>query len=368
MTRIAMYVPAAIDRAVDVMAAVARVTASGHYILGGEVRRFEEAFADFCGVSACVGVGNGTDAIEIALRALEVAPGDSVAMVANAGPYASAAARACGAQPLYVDIDPVSRTMAVEALRGALADSRPAAIVVTHLYGQLADIDGLSRLAQAAGIPLVEDCAQAHGARRDGKRAGSFGAIGTFSFYPTKNLPAVGDGGACVTSDEQLAERMRRLRQYGWAEKYAVVQGGGRNSRLDEVQAAVLHDRLARLEDWNGERRAIASRYVRGMAGMPAQLPLLGGDDYVAHLFVPEVDDRTSLREYLAARDIETAVHFPIPDHRQRAYVGDGQLPGNLTATERSCARVVSLLLFPGMPDIQIDTVLGALGGYFESR
>ena len=236
--------------------------ASEHYILGQEVQAFEQQFADYCGVSHCVGVGNGTDALELSLRVLGVQPSDRVAIVANAGSYSSTAVLAIGATPVWVDVDPLSMTMAPEQLAAVLAGGI-AAVIVTHLYGQLADIEALLSLARMAGVPLIEDCAQSHGARRHGRVAGSFGDLGCYSFYPTKNLGALGDGGAIVTSDEGLATQLRSLRQYGWSRKYHADAAGGRNSRLDEIQAAVLLDEVAppgRLEQWSDGRSPGATR------------------------------------------------------------------------------------------------------------
>jgi dTDP-4-amino-4,6-dideoxygalactose transaminase len=223
-------------------------------------------------------------------------------------------------------------------------------------------MDGL--LLVADGIPIIEDCAQAHGAIRNGQRAGSFGVAGTFSFYPTKNLPAIGDAGAVVTSDPELARRMRGLRQYGWSDKYLVAVSGGRNSRLDEVQAAVLHDRLPMLDAWNAARRTVAERYVSGLSALPLELPAVGRD-YAAHLFVVELDEREAMRKVLAAAGIETAVHFPIADHLQPGYPAQDPAAADLGCTERSCARVLSLPCFPGMTDDQVDQVIAAIAQFF---
>jgi dTDP-4-amino-4,6-dideoxygalactose transaminase len=360
---IPMYSAERVDAAVDVVRSIARVVDSHRYVLGPEVAAFESAFADYCGVAQCVGVANGTDALEIALRAVDVGPSDRVVVVANAGFYGSTAIHGIGALPHYVEIDRDTLTMSAAALEEALA-SRPSAVVVTHLYGRLAAIEPIVAAATGAGIPVIEDCAQAHGAARSGARAGSFGTLGCFSFYPTKNLPAVGDGGALVTSDSALAERIRRLRQYGWGAKYQVETKGGRNSRLDEVQAAVLNDRLPWLETWNEERRSIAQRYVRGLAGMPVDLPPSFGSDSVAHLFVLGVDDRNVFRDDLREAGVATDVHYPVADHLQPAYATE-QAHLSLPVTERACRRVVSLPCYPGMSDAQIGTVIDAIGRRF---
>jgi dTDP-4-amino-4,6-dideoxygalactose transaminase len=359
---IPVYSPVYVDDAVDVRAAMSRVIARGRYVLGPEVERFEQAFADYCGVGECVTVANGTDALELALKAVGVGPGSSVALVANAGYYGTAALRAVGATPRYIDVDGETLTMSVDALAAALGE-RLDAVLVTHLYGRLAAIEDLLDLARDAGLPVVEDCAQAHGAMRGGKRAGSFGTAACFSFYPTKNLPAIGDAGAVVTSDPAIARRIRSLRQYGWTAKYHVEAGGGRNSRMDEIQAAVLNDRLPRLEEWNAQRRSIAERYVAAFVGHPAALPSLG-EDYVAHLFVLRTSRRDDLRQSLFADDVATDVHYPVPDYRQPA---NPQVGTSLPVTERVCREVCTLPCYPGMTSAQTERVTRAVARHFEA-
>ena len=337
--------------------ATERVLDSRRFVLGDEVAAFEREFAAFCGVAECVGVANGTDALELALRAVGVEPGDRVATVANAGYYASAAIAAIGAVPAYVDVDERTLSMAVAALDPVLASVR--AVVVTHLYGRLADVEAIVAAAGAHGVPVVEDCAHAHGAHRKGRRAGAFGAVGCFSFYPTKNLGALGDAGAVVTGDSAVAARIRSLRQYGWREKYEVVLAGGRNSRLDELQAAVLRAKLPWLERWNAARVAIARRYREAFAGLPLGVPDLGDGDYVAHLFVVRSRHRDALRAHLAAAGVGTDVHYPRPDHLQPAlaHVAHSRLP----VTEAACGEVLTLPCFPGMRDDEIGRVSEAV-------
>ena len=359
---IPLYAAERVDATVDVLRSIARVVDRHRYVLGTEVAAFESAFADYCGVAECVGVANGTDALEIALRAVDVGPADRVVLVANAGFYGTTAVRSIGAVPHYVDIDSRTLTMSPTAFEEALA-SRPSAVVVTHLYGRLASIEPITAVAATRGVPVIEDCAQAHGAAHNGSRAGSFGTVGCFSFYPTKNLPAIGDGGAVVTNDPALAKRIRQLRQYGWGAKYQVDTQGGRNSRLDEVQAAVLNDRLPWLDTWNQERRSIAQSYVRGLGGMPVGVPPSVGSDSVAHLFVLEVDDRDRFRDDLREAGVATDVHYPIPDHLQPAYAE--QVSFSLPVTERACRRVVSLPCYPGMSDSQIAKVIDVIGNHF---
>jgi len=360
---IPMYSSETVDATVDLAASFRRVALRHRWILGPEVDGFEEAFARYCGVRHAVGVGNGTDALELALRAVGVGPGDGVVLVANAGFYGSTAARLIGAEVRYVDIDPDTYLMDPASLARELA-SRPGsrAVVVTHLYGRLAPMPALLAAADAAGVPVVEDCAQAHGAIRDGRRAGAYGAASTFSFYPTKNLGGTGDGGAVLTDDPSIAERVRLLRQYGWTEKYRVGAGpGARNSRLDELQAAVLLDRLPFLDGWNAERRAIGERYRAGLAGASGiDLPSPYGEDAVAHQVVVGVPRRDRIRELLRDEGIATEVHYPIADHLQPVW-GDASTPGSLPTTERACSRVLSLPCYPGLVPGDVDRVVAGL-------
>jgi aminotransferase EvaB len=358
---------AAVNAAVDLPAAFARVMDSQRYVLAKEVQTFEENFAAYCGVGHCVSVANGTDALELGLQALGVTPGDTVVLVANAGFYGSTAVRALGAQPYYVDVDPTTLTMAPESLEASLKACRPAAIVVTHLYGYLAAMPELQALAQRYGVPILEDCAQAHGATRHGRRAGSFAELGSFSFYPTKNLGAVGDGGALVTDDAQLAQRLRRARQYGWEKKYHVVHPRGRNSRLDELQAAILNDKLPHLDANNAQRRSIAQTYRQAFAGLPLQLPPPLEADHVAHLFVLQVAQRTEFVAALQAQGIACDVHYPIADHQQAAYAEQAQAE-RLPVTEALCGSVISLPCFVGMRPDQVQRVVQGVKECFTQK
>lgn len=332
------------------------VVAGGWYILGPAVRSFEAEFAGYCGVGHAIGVGNGTDALEIALRGLEVGPGDRVATVANAGGYATTAILATGAEPLYVDVEPGTMVMDARALAAAVP--RPRAVVVTHLYGRMADMPAI--LAAAGGAPVIEDCAQAHGARLGGRHAGSWGSVGCFSFYPTKNLGALGDGGAVTTNDTELARRMRALRQYGWAAKYR-AEFPGRNSRLDEIQAAVLRVKLPYLDRWNERRLGIAALYRNLLAGLPLEPPSADGPEYVAHLYVIRTPAREALREKLAGTGIGTDVHYPVPDHRQEAARGKPWAEVCLPVTERCAAEVLTLPCFPELSEEEVRRVAEAV-------
>ena len=348
---------AAHDR-VALLAIADRVISSGWYMLGPELEHFEQAFAEFVGVSHVVGVGNGTDALELALRAVGVNAADEVIMAANAGGYGTCATLSIGAHPVFADVagdtgllDPVDVAARVSA--------RTRAVIITHLYGQAADVARLRSLLPA-DIRIVEDCAQAHGARSGGRMVGSLGDIATFSFYPTKNLGAVGDGGAITTDDSAIAAQARSLRMYGWSSRYTVAEPHGRNSRLDELQAAFLTHRLESLTLRNDRRRAIAATYRQVNAHV------FGRDDesYVAHLCVLVVNDRLSAREFLFERGVQTDVHYPIPDYRQPGWaLADVALP----TTDTLCASVMTVPCFPEMTEFEVDQVssaLAALGDY----
>jgi dTDP-4-amino-4,6-dideoxygalactose transaminase len=342
--------------------ALGDVLDSGWFVLGDRVRAFEAAFAAACGARRALGVANGTDALEIALRAAGVRAGDAVATVANAGGYATCAILACGATPLFVDVEPDSMQIDVAALAAALAQ-RPRAVVVTHLYGRLAPIEDAARLCADAGAALIEDCAQAYGASRRGRRAGAFGALGCFSFYPTKNLGALGDGGAIVTNDDGLAARVEALRQYGWHAKYHARERGGRNSRLDAMQAAVL---LVKLRHATGEvarRRAIGALYQAQMVNASIAAPVRGGGDDALHLYVIRTASRDALAAHLTRHGIQTDIHYPIPDHLQPAYASPSS-PVALPVTERLAREVLTLPCHPGMTDEEVLHVVAACNGF----
>lgn len=333
----------------------------GHYVLGPGLEAFEAAFAHYCGVAHAVGVGNGTDALEIALRAVGVGPGDCVALAANAAMYATTAVLACGAEPLFVDVLAEEATMDPARLEAALlADAPVRAVVATHLYGRLARIRAIRETCRRHGAMLVEDCAQAHGARStDGIRAGGFADAGAFSFYPTKNLGALGDGGAVVTADDGVAARARSLRQYGWQGKYHNVLRGGRNSRLDELQARILTLQLPLLDGWNARRRGIAARYAEGIHHPAIHVPLRGGEDDVVHLFVVHSARREALRAHLEAAGIGCDVHYPVPDHLQPA-LASSHAGASLPVTEAQAGSVLSLPCFPELTDAEISAVVDA--------
>jgi len=347
----------------SVEGALKRVLARGWYVLGPEVERFERSFADYLGVSACKSVANGTDALELALRATGMGAGDLVGTAANAGMYATTAILAAGAVPQFIDVALESSVVTPADVEEAIATGVKA-VVVTHLYGlAVPDIGRIAALCRDARVALIEDCAQAHGALVGDKRVGSFGDIGCFSFYPTKNLGALGDGGAVVANDASFTERVAQLRQYGWASKYTVSMAGARNSRLDEMQAAVLSELLLRLDGWNARRRQIANRYSSRIFNPNVIVPPVRGSEYVAHLFVIRSVHRDSLRAYLGTCDIGSDVHYPIPDHRQPVF-GDRFADVILHNTERLAIEVLTLPCYPEMSAEDVDRVIEAVNAW----
>jgi dTDP-4-amino-4,6-dideoxygalactose transaminase len=340
---------------------------AGWFVLGRHVQEFEEQFASYTGVSSCIGVANGTDSLEIALRALGISGTSRVATVANAGFYSSNAILACGASPCYIDVEIDTGTMSVDQLAQTFRDQKIDAVIITHLYGRLANIGEIQHLCERHQVPLIEDCAQGHGASRGNRRAGSFGKLACFSFYPTKNLGAMGDGGAICTNDEALATRIRSMRQYGWHPKYHVVEEGGRNSRLDEIQACILKLKLPYLDGWNRKRRHIAQRLNEGIVNTKiTRKPLVDGEAYVAHLYVLQVDDRPSLIEHLKAQSIPHDTHYPIPDYRQPVLLKTHRHLGSMQLhnTEKLSHSVLTLPCFPSMTDLEIDTIVAAINGW----
>ncbi|MEO7909987.1 MAG: DegT/DnrJ/EryC1/StrS family aminotransferase [Roseiflexaceae bacterium] len=340
--------------------AAARVLASGWYILGPEVRAFEAEFAAYCGVGHAIGVGNGTEALYLALVALGVGAGDEVISVANAADYEPLTILQAGARPVFVDVDERTFTIEPELLEAAITP-RTKAIMPVHLYGRMADMAAIMAVAARHGLPVIEDCAQAHGAQLGGRVAGSIGVCGCFSFYPSKNLGALGDGGMITTNDAELAAKLRRLRMYGWEKRYHTVDSGGINSRLDEIQAALLRVKLRHLDDWNAARRRIAQRYNELLADTGLLLPELPADSsHVFHLYVVQTPQRDRLQAALQQRGVETAIHYPLPAHLQPVYHGLAE-PGSLPVTERHAGTVLSLPIYPELTDAEVDAVAAAV-------
>jgi dTDP-4-amino-4,6-dideoxygalactose transaminase len=347
--------------------AVARALASGWYILGNELRAFEAEFAAWLGVSSVIGCGNGTDAIALALRGLGIGPGSTVVTVSHTAVATVAAIEMTGATPLLVDIDPDFYTMDPAGLQSVLRDP-PAglppikAVVAVHLYGQPADMGQLVPLCRSHGVALIEDCAQAHGARLHGKRVGTFGDAATFSFYPTKNLGALGDGGAVATNDHALGERIAALRQYGWHRHY-ISDEVGVNSRLDEVQAAILRVKLPHLDAQNNRRKQIARAFTSALAGTPLSPPRTRADaEHVFHLYVTRSRRRDHFQAKLREAGVGTGIHYPVPVHLQPAYAGRVSLaPGGCPQTEAAASEILSLPIYPELSDTDTATVCQAL-------
>jgi len=360
--------PAAQYRAhqAEIDAALHACLESGWYILGENVRSFERELADYLGVTDGVGVGSGTDALHVALAACGVGAGDEVITVAHTAVATVAAVEMAGATPVLVDIDPGSYTIDPAQVERAVT-AKTKAIVPVHLYGLPADLTPVLAIARARGIRVIEDCAQAHGASYRGRRVGSWGDLACFSFYPTKNLGALGDGGMVVTSDADLARRARLLREYGWAERY-VSQVPGWNTRLDELQAAVLRVKLRHLEEDNARRARLAALYQQALAGCDLTLPACReGCVHAYHLYVIRSSRRDELRSFLRAEGIEALIHYPVPVHLQPAYAGRLRGADRLEETERAAREVLSLPMYPELSDEELCRVTAAVCA-FEAR
>lgn len=346
----------------EIDAAVARVLDSGRYILGPEVEAFEAEWAAYCEARHCVGLANGLDALTLALRALEVGPGDEVIVPSNTYIATWLAVSAVGATPVPVEPDPVTHNIDPQRVASAITDQTRVLLPV-HLYGQPADMDAILALARARGLAVVEDAAQAHGARYKGRRMGAHGDIVCWSFYPGKNLGAIGDAGAVTTNRDDLAERVRVLRNYGSREKY-VNEVRGVNSRLDPIQAAVLRVKLRHIDEWNDRRRAIAARYREELEGMTLpHVPNWAAPAW--HLFVIRSPERDALQARLAQAGIGTLIHYPIPPHLQVAYAGAGFEQGMFPIAERLAGEVLSLPMGPQMLETDLSRTIHAV---YQSR
>jgi dTDP-3-amino-2,3,6-trideoxy-4-keto-D-glucose/dTDP-3-amino-3,4,6-trideoxy-alpha-D-glucose/dTDP-2,6-dideoxy-D-kanosamine transaminase len=339
-----------------------RVIDSGWFIHGPELQNFERLFAEYLGPEVeCVGVANGTDALELALRALGVGDGDNVVTAPNAGGYAVTAILAAGATPRFVDVEDLYLGIDPERLASAI-DINTRALIFTHLYGNVGSIEDVVRVAGHYQVPVIEDCAQAHGAKLGEQKIGTFGDASTFSFYPTKNLGALGDAGCVATKQRSLASKARQLRAYGWSDRYVKTVAGGRNSRMDELQAAFLCHQLSRLETSNATRRTILGTYKASAPGLkfvdtfPESVP-------VAHLCVLRTQNRDRFRAFMEQRGIATDIHFPLLDTQQPAF-DPGSVVPSLPVAERAVTEIVSLPCFPGMTDDEITAVSEALSAW----
>jgi dTDP-4-amino-4,6-dideoxygalactose transaminase len=345
-----------ISHRAEIDAAVGECLSSGRYILGEQVHQFEEEFARYVGVQHACGVANGTDALTIALRACSVGAGDEVITVAHTAVATVAAIELCGATPVLVDIDPLTYTMNPASFEAAIS-SRTKAVVPVNLYGQAADLPEIMKIARAHGLKVIEDCAQSHGATLQSRMTGSWGHIAAFSFYPTKNLGALGDGGMIVTNDNDLARRVRLLREYGWAQRY-VSEIAGCNSRLDELQAAVLRVKLRHLDEDTRRRQALAKIYTSRLSVAGVNCPTVRRDAvHVYHLYVIRHSRRDELRGHLGDGRIGTAIHYPTPVHLQPAYLGRLRISGDLRETERAAQEILSLPLYPELAPVAVNHV-----------
>jgi len=344
--------------------ATAAVIDSGYAVLGAQHAGFEKELAEYLHASDAVGVATGTDALELAIKAVMPEGRDVVLTAANAGAYTSTATVRAGYSLRYADVDPLTLCLSAETIRAALTEE-VGVVVVTHLYGFLGEMTEIVALCEERGVALVEDCAQAIGASRPEGFASTFGDAGTFSFYPTKNLGAIGDGGAVVPRNPEVAQRLRELRQYGWQGKYNAALTGGTNSRLDELQAAFLRIRLPLVDGFNERRRHIIARYRDAAVGLePALLSVLPADGpaHAAHLAIARSTRRDDVRAQLSDAGIATDIHFPIPDYEQPAFARFApQSP--LPATTEACAQILSLPLFPELRDDEVDKVVEAIRG-----
>ena len=334
--------------------AVQRVISSGYYILGPELQKFEQEFASYLGVNHVVGCASGTEAIYLALAAADVKAGDEVIVVAHTAVPTISAISMTGAEPVFVDIDPQTYLMDTAKVEAKIT-RRTKAIVPVHLYGQMVDMEPLLKLSARTGIPIIEDVAQATGASYRNAKAGSLGVFSAFSFYPSKNLGAFGDGGAVACNSEEGYDKLLKLRNYGQSKRYYHDEIGI-NSRLDEIQAAILAAQLPYVPEWNERRRQIAALYSEGLRDIvvtPVEV-----NEHVYHLYVIQTNDRDGLQTYLTEKGIQTLIHYPVPAHLQKAYAYRGYKLGDLPVTEYTTRRILSLPMFPQLTDEQVDLVI----------
>jgi dTDP-4-amino-4,6-dideoxygalactose transaminase len=347
----------------QIQAAINAVLNGGWFILGRHVESFERAFAEYCGGGQAIGTGSGTDALHLALRACGLGRGDEIITVSNTFIATALAIDYAGAKPVFVDIDPSTYNMDVAQIEVSIT-TRTKAILPVHLFGQPADMDPILDIAKAHHLYVIEDACQAHGAEYKGKRAGTLGDVGCFSFYPAKNLGAYGDGGLVLTRNQQLADRVRLLHNYGQTRKY-MHQIRGFNSRLDELQAAVLEAKLPYLDKWNDARRSIAARYDAGIIAPHVVLPRVHKNVcHVYHLYVVRTPYRDALHGWLAERGIGTQIHYPVPIHQQEAYQDMRLSVGTLPVTEQVSKEILSLPMYPELTDVQIDWVIESINAF----
>ena len=347
----------------EIEEAVLKVLRSNRYILGAEVDALESEFADYIGTQAAIGVANGTDALELAIRALDIGPGDEVITVSHTAVATVAAIEAAGAIPVLIDVDPVYYTLNPAQLQEALTPKTKAVISV-HLYGQAADLDAIVQFCTENKLFLIEDVSQAHGAKWKGKRLGSIGHIGCFSCYPTKNLGAIGDAGLVTTNDPKLGNKVRMLREYGWQRRY-ISDIAGRNSRLDELQAAILRVKLRHLDTDNAKRKLLADQYSKALSGPKLHLPVTRqNSEHVFHLYVIRTGNRQQLIDHLSSHKIQAGIHYPMPVHLQPGYKARICISSNMSVTEQLAEEVLSLPMYPELSSADVALVIEVVNGF----
>ncbi len=345
--------------------AISRVLKKGWYILGNETSSFENAFSSYIGVGHGIGVGSGTEALHLALAACDIGKGDQVITVSHTAVATVAAIECVGATPVFVDIEPNFHTIDPQRIEATIT-SRTKAIIPVHIYGQAAHMAPIMEIAKNNNLRVIEDCAQAHGAGYHEKKVGSFGDLACFSFYPTKNLGALGDGGIVVTNNPDLGKRVRLLREYGWKEKFISLDRGW-NSRLDELQAAVLQVKLPFLDNGNMARIQIAQMYQKGLDNSSCLLPCpREGTSHVFHLYVIRTPQRDKLQEHLRMNDVQTGIHYPVPIHLQPAYKGRFPGSGNLPHTEKIASEILSLPIYPELKKSEVRKVVEAVKSFCD--
>ena len=351
----------------EIDSAIARVLDRSDFILGEEVHRFEQEFAAYCQAEHAVGLDSGTSALELGVRALGIGVGDEVLVPVNSFIASALAVSIVGAKPVFVDVSPTTYTIDAGQLERFITP-RTRAIMPVHLYGQPAELGAITEVAERYGLFVIEDACQAHGARYNKRRVGSIGHVGAFSFYPGKNLGAYGDGGALVTNDAQIADRVCMMRNYGQREKYKHLSLGW-NRRLDNIQAAVLRVKLRHLTEWNGLRRRWAALYDELLQDIELVRPVARPPgEHVYHLYVIQVEHRDQLRSYLSTHGIETGIHYPIPIHLQPAYVDLGYRIGDFPVAERSAPRLLSLPMFPELKVEDVESIVDCIRSFVTKR
>jgi dTDP-4-amino-4,6-dideoxygalactose transaminase len=355
-----------VELGLEIDLAIRRVLESGSYILGSEVAEFEAQFAEYIGVRYALGVASGTDAILLSLKACGIGPGDEVITVSHTAVATVAAIELSGAKPVLVDIDPATYTIAPEKIARSITP-RTKAIIPVHLYGQPAELQAILQIARQHNLLVVEDCAQAHGAEYKGKKVGSWGNIAAFSFYPTKNLGAIGDGGMLVTDDPHIYKRAVLLRQYGWEQAY-VSEIPGYNSRLDPIQAAILKVKLSHLDEWNARRINLARLYSELLSGVVDTPKVRPDSKHIFHLYVISCQERDKLSAFLAEQGITTSITYPVPVHLQPAYVDRIATSGSLPVTESLCPRILSLPIYPQLSEAHVRLVAERVVEFYQSQ